>query len=87
MGELNGRRSNQVAAMFSFARDYAEQAGFESLWFDDHLLADEGDWHDPKLEGWAALAALAPLTSTARPGTRRWGNAPWRRSTKSSPST
>ena len=29
MGELNGRRSNQVAAMFSFARDYAEQARFE----------------------------------------------------------
>lgn len=46
----------------------AEQAGFDSLWFDDHLVADEGDWHDPKLEGWAALAALAPLTSTARLG-------------------
>ena len=46
----------------------AERAGFESLWFDDHLLADEGDWHAPKLEGWAALAALAPLTSTARLG-------------------
>ena len=46
----------------------AEQAGFDSIWFDDHLLADEGDWHDPKLEGWAALAALAPLTTTARLG-------------------
>jgi len=46
----------------------AEHAGFDSLWFDDHLLADEGDWHDPKLEGWAALAALAPLTTTARLG-------------------
>ncbi len=46
----------------------AEQAGFDSLWFDDHLLADEGDWHDAKLEGWASLAALAPLTSTARLG-------------------
>ena len=46
----------------------AERAGFDSLWFDDHLLADEGDWHDPKLEGWAALAALAPLTMTARLG-------------------
>jgi alkanesulfonate monooxygenase SsuD/methylene tetrahydromethanopterin reductase-like flavin-dependent oxidoreductase (luciferase family) len=46
----------------------AERAGFDSLWFDDHLLADEGDWHDPKLEGWAALAALAPLTSRARLG-------------------
>jgi alkanesulfonate monooxygenase SsuD/methylene tetrahydromethanopterin reductase-like flavin-dependent oxidoreductase (luciferase family) len=46
----------------------AEEAGFDSLWFDDHLLSDEGDWHDPKLEGWAALAALAPLTSRARLG-------------------
>jgi alkanesulfonate monooxygenase SsuD/methylene tetrahydromethanopterin reductase-like flavin-dependent oxidoreductase (luciferase family) len=46
----------------------AERAGFESIWFDDHLLADEGDWHDPKLEGWAALAALAPLTTKARLG-------------------
>ena len=46
----------------------AEQAGFDSVWFDDHLLADEGDWHDPKLEGWAALAALAPLTKIAHLG-------------------
>ena len=30
----------------------AEGAGFDSIWFDDHLLADEGDWHDGKLEGW-----------------------------------
>ena len=46
----------------------AERAGFDSLWFDDHLLADEGDWHDGKLEGWGALAAIAPLTTTARLG-------------------
>ena len=46
----------------------AERAGFDSLWLDDHLLADEGDWHDPKLEGWACLAGLAPLTSRARLG-------------------
>jgi alkanesulfonate monooxygenase SsuD/methylene tetrahydromethanopterin reductase-like flavin-dependent oxidoreductase (luciferase family) len=46
----------------------AERAGFDSLWLDDHLLADEGDWHDGKLEGWASLAALAPLTTTARLG-------------------
>jgi F420-dependent oxidoreductase-like protein len=41
----------------------AEAAGFDSVWLDDHLLSDEGDWASPKLEGWAALAALAPLTS------------------------
>jgi len=46
----------------------AEDAGFDSLWFDDHLLADEGDWRDPKLEGWEALAGLAPLTTRARLG-------------------
>lgn len=40
----------------------AEEAGFDSLWFDDHLLADEGDWRSPKLDGWTSLAALAALT-------------------------
>ena len=39
-----------------------EQAGWDSLWIDDHLLADEGDPTDPKLEGWATLSALAVLT-------------------------
>ncbi len=46
----------------------AERSGFDSIWFDDHLLSDEGDWRDPKLEGWASLAALAPLTARARLG-------------------
>ena len=46
----------------------AERAGFDSLWLDDHLLADEGDWRDAKLEGWASLAALAPITTTAKLG-------------------
>jgi alkanesulfonate monooxygenase SsuD/methylene tetrahydromethanopterin reductase-like flavin-dependent oxidoreductase (luciferase family) len=46
----------------------AERAGFDSLWLDDHLLADEGDWRDPKLEGWTALAALAVLTTRPRLG-------------------
>lgn len=41
----------------------AEAAGFDAIWLDDHLLADEGDWTDAKLEGWTALAALAPLTA------------------------
>ena len=46
----------------------AESAGWDSLWIDDHLLADEGDPTDPKLEGWSTLAALAVLTSRARLG-------------------
>jgi F420-dependent oxidoreductase-like protein len=46
----------------------AERAGFDSIWLDDHLLSDEGDWHDPKLEGWATLTAVAAITSRARLG-------------------
>ena len=46
----------------------AEDAGWDSLWIDDHLLADEGDPRDPKLEGWTTLAALAVLTRHARLG-------------------
>lgn len=45
-----------------------ETAGFDDLWVDDHLLSDEGDWHDPKLEGWATLAAIAALTTRLRLG-------------------
>jgi F420-dependent oxidoreductase-like protein len=46
----------------------AETAGWDSLWIDDHLLADEGDPTDPKLEGWSTLSALAVLTSRPRLG-------------------
>ncbi len=41
----------------------AEAAGFDDLWVDDHLLSDEGDWPDAKLEGWSTLAAAAAVTS------------------------
>jgi alkanesulfonate monooxygenase SsuD/methylene tetrahydromethanopterin reductase-like flavin-dependent oxidoreductase (luciferase family) len=43
-----------------------EEAGWETLYIEDHLLADEGDWRDSKLEGWATLAGLATLTSQVR---------------------
>jgi F420-dependent oxidoreductase-like protein len=41
----------------------AEAAGFDDTWIDDHLLCDEGDPQDPKLEGWTTLAAVAAVTS------------------------
>jgi alkanesulfonate monooxygenase SsuD/methylene tetrahydromethanopterin reductase-like flavin-dependent oxidoreductase (luciferase family) len=45
-----------------------EAAGWDSLWLDDHLLCDEGDDLDPKLEGWTSLAALAAVTTRPRLG-------------------
>jgi alkanesulfonate monooxygenase SsuD/methylene tetrahydromethanopterin reductase-like flavin-dependent oxidoreductase (luciferase family) len=45
-----------------------ERAGWDSLWLDDHLLSDEADWGDPKLEGWASLAAVSSITRRVRLG-------------------
>ena len=46
----------------------AEAAGADDLWIDDHLLSDEGDPDDAKLEAWTTLAAVAAVTSRARLG-------------------
>lgn len=46
----------------------ADDAGFDSLWFDDHLLADEGEPSAPKLEGWTVAAAAAAITTRATIG-------------------
>ena len=49
----------------------AERAGWDSLWVDDHLLADEGDPSDAKLEGWATISALADGDPARPPGPPR----------------
>jgi alkanesulfonate monooxygenase SsuD/methylene tetrahydromethanopterin reductase-like flavin-dependent oxidoreductase (luciferase family) len=46
----------------------AEDAGWDSLWTWDHLLAIFGPWDQPIFEGWGALAALGPITERVRLG-------------------
>ncbi len=46
----------------------AEAGGVDDLWIDDHLLADEGDPADSKLEAWSTLAAVAAVTTRPRLG-------------------
>ncbi len=46
----------------------AEDAGWDSVWTWDHLLAIFGPWEQPSLEGWTSIAALAPLTTRVRLG-------------------
>jgi alkanesulfonate monooxygenase SsuD/methylene tetrahydromethanopterin reductase-like flavin-dependent oxidoreductase (luciferase family) len=47
----------------------ADEAGLDSLWCSDHLLAPTGDLHDPTFEAWSSLAAAAALTSHMSVGT------------------
>jgi alkanesulfonate monooxygenase SsuD/methylene tetrahydromethanopterin reductase-like flavin-dependent oxidoreductase (luciferase family) len=42
---------------------HAEAVGFDDVWIDDHLLCDEGDPDDDKLEAWTTLAAVAAVTT------------------------
>ena len=46
----------------------AEEAGWDSVWTWDHLLAIFGPWEQPIFEGWSVLSALGPLTSRIRLG-------------------
>jgi alkanesulfonate monooxygenase SsuD/methylene tetrahydromethanopterin reductase-like flavin-dependent oxidoreductase (luciferase family) len=46
----------------------AEEAGWDSIWTWDHLLAIFGPWEQPIFEGWTALAALGPITQRVRLG-------------------
>jgi alkanesulfonate monooxygenase SsuD/methylene tetrahydromethanopterin reductase-like flavin-dependent oxidoreductase (luciferase family) len=46
---------------------FADQAGFDSIWVADHLLAMP-DNSKPFLEGWTLLTAVGSLTKTAKVG-------------------
>jgi F420-dependent oxidoreductase-like protein len=50
------------------ALEAAEAGGADDVWIDDHLLSDEGDSADAKLEGWTTLAAAAAVTNRVRLG-------------------
>jgi alkanesulfonate monooxygenase SsuD/methylene tetrahydromethanopterin reductase-like flavin-dependent oxidoreductase (luciferase family) len=50
------------------AIETADASGADDIWIDDHLLSDEGDASDGKLEGWTTLAAAAAVTTRARLG-------------------
>jgi alkanesulfonate monooxygenase SsuD/methylene tetrahydromethanopterin reductase-like flavin-dependent oxidoreductase (luciferase family) len=53
---------------FRDAARSAEEAGWDSIWTWDHLLAIFGPWEQPVFEGWMVLAGLAPVTTRVRLG-------------------
>ena len=53
---------------FRDAATAADAAGADAIWTWDHLLSIVGPADQPILEGWTALAGLAPLTRRARLG-------------------
>ena len=50
------------------AMELAEELGYDSLWTPDHVLPSSGDLHDPILEPYMSLAAVAARTSRATIG-------------------
>jgi alkanesulfonate monooxygenase SsuD/methylene tetrahydromethanopterin reductase-like flavin-dependent oxidoreductase (luciferase family) len=46
----------------------ADDAGWDSVWTWDHLLAIFGPWEQSIFEGWSVLSALGPITSRVRLG-------------------
>jgi alkanesulfonate monooxygenase SsuD/methylene tetrahydromethanopterin reductase-like flavin-dependent oxidoreductase (luciferase family) len=46
----------------------AESSGWDSLWTWDHLVAIQGPWEQPILEGWLAMGAVAARTERVRVG-------------------
>jgi alkanesulfonate monooxygenase SsuD/methylene tetrahydromethanopterin reductase-like flavin-dependent oxidoreductase (luciferase family) len=46
----------------------AEEAGWDSIWTWDHLMAIFGPWEQPIFEGWSLLTGIGALTSRVRLG-------------------
>ncbi|MEX2012115.1 MAG: TIGR03560 family F420-dependent LLM class oxidoreductase [Chloroflexota bacterium] len=46
----------------------ADAAGWDSVWTWDHLLAINGPWEQPILEGWATLCGAATITKRVKLG-------------------
>jgi F420-dependent oxidoreductase-like protein len=46
----------------------ADNAGWDSVWTWDHVMAIFGPWEQPIFEGWSILNGLAPLTTRVRLG-------------------
>jgi alkanesulfonate monooxygenase SsuD/methylene tetrahydromethanopterin reductase-like flavin-dependent oxidoreductase (luciferase family) len=55
-------------ADFRDAARAAEEAGWDSVWTWDHLMAIFGPWEQPILEGWLTLAGVGAVTSRVRLG-------------------
>jgi alkanesulfonate monooxygenase SsuD/methylene tetrahydromethanopterin reductase-like flavin-dependent oxidoreductase (luciferase family) len=53
---------------FQDAAEFVDRLGYDTLWTDDHLLADTGYWNQPKFEAWTTLAAWSTVTKRARLG-------------------
>jgi alkanesulfonate monooxygenase SsuD/methylene tetrahydromethanopterin reductase-like flavin-dependent oxidoreductase (luciferase family) len=46
----------------------AEDAGWDSVWTWDHIMAIFGPWEQPIFEGWSVLNALGPITKRVKLG-------------------
>ncbi len=46
----------------------ADDAGWDSVWTWDHLMAIFGPWEQTIFEGWSVLSALGPITTKVRLG-------------------
>jgi alkanesulfonate monooxygenase SsuD/methylene tetrahydromethanopterin reductase-like flavin-dependent oxidoreductase (luciferase family) len=55
-------------APFRDAARAADEAGWDSVWTWDHLLAIFGPWEQPIFEGWGAMTAVGAVTSKVRLG-------------------